>query len=174
MATGNEGAHRKPIELPPIDVDTELNFEASKPRAGLDYWRKKAAGRPMPLRSDIRPEEIASLLPHLCLFELTPRPDGGVDMFPRLAGARFEEVFGPIHNRPLATRLAPEILERWRGVARAMIEHGGPIRAIGNVLHEDKTFIRFELLLAPLSKEGSNIDMMLLVSDFSMRTEIEP
>jgi hypothetical protein len=174
MATGNEGANRKPIHLPPIEVDAELAFEEPIPRAGLEYWRKKAAGRPMPLRGDIRPEEIASLLPHLCLFELTHLPGGGVDLFPRVAGARFEEVFGPIHNRPLTTRLAPEILERWRGVAHAMIEQGGPIRAIGNVLHEDKTFIRFELLLAPLSKEGSNIDMMLLVSHFSMRAEMEP
>ncbi|MDO8839065.1 MAG: PAS domain-containing protein [Parvibaculum sp.] len=173
MATRGEGAYRRSIELPPIDVDTELNFAASMPRAGLDYWRKKAAGRPMPLRGDIRPEEIAPLLPNLCLFEMKALPADGVELFPRLAGARFEEVFGPIHNRPLATRLAPEILERWRGVARAMLDHGGPIRAVGNVLHEDKTFIRFEILLAPLSKDGTGIDMIFLVAHFSMRGDVE-
>lgn len=172
MATGGESANRKPIELPSIEVDLSLAFEAPEPRAGLEYWRRKLDGRPMPRRNDIRPEEIPSLLPYTVLFDLTPLPGGGVDMFPRLAGARFEEVFGPIHNRPLSTRLAPEILERWRGVARAMLEHGGPIRAIGNVLHQDKTYIRFELLLAPLGRDGQSADTMFLVSHFSMRSEV--
>lgn len=172
MATGSEGVRRAAIELPPIEVDKDLTFEAEEPRKGLEYWRRKTEGRPMPRRNDIRPEEIASLLPYMVLFDITRMPGGGVDLFPRLAGARFEEVFGPIHNRPLSTRLAPEILERWRGVARAMLEHGGPIRAFGNVLHEDKTYIHFELLLAPLGRDGHAADTMFLVSHFSMRSEI--
>ncbi len=172
MSTRGEGAYRKPIELPPIEVDRSLAFEAPETLAGLEYWRRKLDGRPMPRRNDIRPEEIPSLLPYTVLFDLTPLPGGGVDMFPRLAGARFEEVFGRIHNRPLSTRLAPEILARWRGVAGAMLEHGGPIRAFGNVLHQDKTYIRFELLLAPLGRDGQSADTMFLVSHFWMRSEI--
>ncbi|MEQ8281392.1 MAG: PAS domain-containing protein [Parvibaculum sp.] len=171
MVSGREGANRKSIELPPIEIDTTLAFEAEEPRKGLEYWRGKAEGRPMPRRNDIRPEEIVPLLPHMVLFDITRMPGGGVDLFPRLAGARFEEVFGPIHNRPLSTRLAPEILERWRVVARAMLEYGGPVRAVGNVLHEDKTYIRFELLLAPLGRDGHVADTMFLVSHFWMRSE---
>lgn len=107
MSTRGEGAYRKPIELPPIEVDRSLAFEAPETLAGLEYWRSKLDGRPMPRRNDIRPEEIPALLPCTVLFDLTPLPGGGVDMFPRLAGARFEEVFGSIHNRPLSTRLVP-------------------------------------------------------------------
>ncbi|MEQ8268409.1 MAG: PAS domain-containing protein [Parvibaculum sp.] len=155
----------KSIALPPIDIDPDLACIAPRVQKGLAYWRDKAAGRAMPLRSDIKPEEIASLLPSICLFELR-RSSGGFEMFPRLAGSRFEEVFGPIHNKPLATMLAPEIVERWLGAARAVVEVRAPLRLTGKVLHDDKTYIRFELVLAPLSTEGEEIDMLYLVSHF--------
>ncbi|ABS62002.1 protein of unknown function DUF1457 [Parvibaculum lavamentivorans DS-1] len=167
MSIGRAAARHKSIVLPPIDLDVTLACEAPEVQAGLAYWREKAAGRPMPLRSDVKPEEIARLLPHLCLFELRKTP-AGVELFPRLAGAKFEEVFGPIHNKPLATVLAPEILERWRGGAAAVVELAAPLRLTGNVLHQDKTFIRFEIIMAPLSHDGSEIDMFFLVSHFEM------
>lgn len=165
MKTGRGATRYKTITLPPIDIDPDLACVAPRVQKGLSYWRDKAAGRAMPLRSDIKPEEIASLLPSICLFELR-KSSGGLEMFPRLAGSRFEEVFGPIHNKPLATMLAPEIVERWLGAARAVIEVRAPLRLTGNVLHADKTFIRFELVLAPLSAEGDEIDMLYLVSHF--------
>jgi len=155
------------IELPPISLDAKLEFRSAALADSLSYWKKQAAGRQMPLLSDIRPEEIARLLPFLSLFEMRTQ-DGEFSLFPRLAGSKFEEVFGPIHKRELHTVLAPEFLERWHGAARAMIEAGVPLRASGQVLHEDKSFISFEMLLAPLSRTGGDIDTLFLMSDFEM------
>lgn len=165
MRIGDKNLSYKSLALPPIDLDARLDFVAPMVIKGLAYWQKKAAGRTMPLRADIKPEEIAGLLPSMCLFELRKR-SGGFEIFPRLAGSKFEEVFGPIHNKPLASVLAPEIVERWRGAAHAVLEVRAPLRLTGNVLHQDKRFIRFEILVAPLSAEGEEIDMLYLVSHF--------
>lgn len=167
MAPGNGNAHRRPISLPPIALDTGLDFRFPELREGLDYWRAKAAGRAMPVLSDIRPEEIPRLLPYLTLFDMNWE-QGSFSIFPRLAGSKFEEVFGPIHKKPLHTVLPPEILERWHGAARTVIEAGVPLHAAGEVLHEDKSFIAFELLLAPLSRTGEALDTLYLVSNFDM------
>ena len=40
--------------------------------AALDYWRAKAAGRPMPCRSDIDPIEIPKLLRDIMLVDVLP------------------------------------------------------------------------------------------------------
>jgi hypothetical protein len=40
----------------------------------FEYWRGKAAGRPMPCRADIDPTEIPRLLPHVMLVDVL---DGG-------------------------------------------------------------------------------------------------
>lgn len=155
------------VTLPPIALETRLDFEMTGVREGCAYWQAKAAGREMPLHADIRPEEIPRLLPYICLFDIR-REGGGLDIFPRLAGAKFEEVFGPVHNRPLDTVLAPEIVERWNGAAKRVIDLRQPLRGAGEVLHEEKTFMRFELVLAPLSKTGGDLDMIFLVCQFAL------
>lgn len=164
---GNGGLRKRLISLPPIALDAELDFAHPELNEGLAYWREKAAGRAMPLLSDIRPEEIPRLVPYLSLFEI--RRSGGVsELFPRLAAPKMEEVFGPIHRRPLHTVLAPEVLQRWEGATRTMIDMGVPLRGAGEVLHEGKSFIAAELLLAPLSLTGDEIEMIFLLSHFDL------
>ena len=167
MPMGHGNAQPREIMLPPIALEPARDCASIQVRDGLAYWQAKAAGREMPLQSDIRPEEIPHLLPYVCLFELRQEA-GSLDLFPRLAGAKFEEVFGSIHNKPLATVLPPEIVERWQGAARTLVEARVPLHATGEVLHEDKTFIRFELVIAPLSRSGGRLDMMFLICSFSM------
>lgn len=165
MSDGN--LRRRVISLPPIALDAELDFNHPELKEALVYWRKKAAGRVMPLLSDILPEEIPRLLPYLSLFEI--RRAGGVfELFPRLAAPKMEDVFGPIHRKPLHTVLAPEVLQRWEGATRTVIEMGVPLRGTGEVLHEGKSFIAGELLLAPLSHTGDEIDMIFLLSHFDL------
>lgn len=169
MPIGNGNALPRPISLPPIALDTELDFSSAPLADGLAYWRSRLGGREAPLLTDIRAEEIPRLLPYLSLFEMNWE-NGIFDLFPRLAGEKFEEVFGSIHKKPLHTILPPEILERWHGAARTLINVRVPLRATGRVLHEERTFISFELLLAPLSRTGEAIDILFLLSDFDMPT----
>ncbi|MGB6085159.1 PAS domain-containing protein [Parvibaculum sp.] len=170
MSTGPNRAWQGAPILPPIALETQLDFEMAEVREGCAYWQAKAAGREMPLHADIRPEEIPRLLPYICLFDIR-RSNGTVDIFPRLAGAKFEEVFGSIHNRPLDTVLPPEIVARWKGAAGRLIELRRPLRGAGEVLHQEKSFLRFELVLAPLSKTGAELDMMFLVCQFALSSD---
>ena len=165
MSNGN--VQRRAISLPPIALDAELDFNHPALNEGLAYWREKAAGRAMPRLSDIHPEEIPRLLPSLSIFEI--RRSGGVsELFPRLAAPKMEEVFGPIHRKPLHTVLAPESLQRWEGATRTMIDMGVPLRGAGEVRHEGKSFIAAELLLAPLSLTGDEIELTFLLSHFDL------
>jgi hypothetical protein len=56
---------------------------------GVEYWRAKAAGRPMPDRRDINPAEIPDLLPWIVLWDVVP---GGYRI--RLAGTAICEAHG--------------------------------------------------------------------------------
>lgn len=170
---GNENARPLEIMLPPIALEPALDCVSPEVREGLAYWRAKTAGREMPLQSDIRPEEIPHLLPYLSLFELR-QAHGRLELFPRLAGSKFEEVFGSLHNKPLETVVPAEIVDRWQGAARTLIEAREPLRATGDVLYEEKTFIRFELVIAPLSRTGETLDVMLLICSFGMAGEVRP
>jgi hypothetical protein len=171
MPSGQLHAWQGAAVLPPIALETELDFEMAGVREACAYWQAKAAGREMPLHADIRPEEIPRLLPYICLFDIR-RTNGILDIFPRLAGAKFEEVFGSIHNRALDTVLAPEIVERWNGAAKRLIELRRPLRGAGEVLHEGKSFMRFELM-APLSKTGAELDMIFLICQFAFSSDSE-
>ncbi|MBO6633246.1 PAS domain-containing protein [Parvibaculum sp.] len=173
MPIGSGNAQPQQIMLPPIALEPARECTSPEVRDGLAYWRLKAAGREMPLHADIRPEEIPRLLPYVTLFDLRQN-NGSLELFPRIAGAKFEEVFGAIHNKPLETVLPPEIVERWQGAARTLFEAREPLRAVGEVLHDQKTFIRFELVIAPLSRTGEKLDMMLLVCSFSMKGDVHP
>ena len=56
-----------------------------------DYWRRKCAGRRAPARSDILPEEIRPILPHILLLDIvgdTPR------LKYRLVGTEFVQIYG--------------------------------------------------------------------------------
>lgn len=54
-----------------------------------DYWLARAAGRPMPERSDISPGHFPRLLPFISLVEV----DGTARYRVRLAGTRLREIF---------------------------------------------------------------------------------
>jgi hypothetical protein len=55
----------------------------------VEYWRRKAAGRPMPDRRDLNPAEIPDLLPWIVLWDVVP---GGFRI--RLAGTAICEAHG--------------------------------------------------------------------------------
>jgi hypothetical protein len=56
---------------------------------GIEYWRTKAAGRPMPDRRDLSPADIPDLLPWIILWDVVP---GGFRV--RLAGTADCEAHG--------------------------------------------------------------------------------
>lgn len=156
--------------FPPIEIDPSLDFQHKITKLGFEHWTEKAAGRAMPDRRDIDPRAFGAHLGHLTLFNIR-FSDGAVDeLVPRLVGSDFESVFGDLMSAPLDKKLPRAIYGRWRRVVEGMMEAGGPVRATGPVVFEDKQNLVTELVVAPLSSEGTDFAVLYVVSVFMPST----
>jgi hypothetical protein len=52
------------------EVERRIAASHESVRAVYDYWRRKAAGRPMPTRADIEPADLKPLLPAMMLVDV--------------------------------------------------------------------------------------------------------
>ncbi len=156
------------LTFPPIAYDADLAFTRDAPRIGYEYWRGLCNGRSLPDRRDIDPLAMTGIIRHFNLLDIVREEEGEIRLSPRLIGTAMEEVFGPIHNRNIEDMLAPAVIARWEGAAHEVLKHKGPLRATGRILHEGKSFLRFEFLLAPLTDGGAEIDVLMVISDFVM------
>ena len=135
----------------------------------LNYWRERAAGRPMPTRADIDPvPQRPALVPFLSLVEIRPPPRrfyfrvfGGAafehrhDLVPRnLAWRYLEDV--PVHNRKAETVAA---------FARAA-ETGRPTFLAWDYESSEGAPHRFAAALLPLG-EGMRVSHLLLGTHYS-------
>ena len=76
------------------DGDFHSSFRAQlvlpEQRHFFDFWLEKAAGRPMPDRSDISPADIPRHLPFVSLIEIEENP---LNFRYRLAGTQLREIY---------------------------------------------------------------------------------
>jgi hypothetical protein len=137
-------------------------------RQAHDYWQSKRVGDALPLRSAIEPTEIPLLLPHLFLIEVLQRA-APMRFRIRLIGTAFrrffridltglevsEDAVGPDGARFCADWR--EVLERraprWARIRQQATE--APVGQAGI------TAIRFSGLVLPLSRDGTEADMLL-------------
>lgn len=130
----------------------------------LAYWRAKKGDRPAPLRADIDPAEIKSLLPHLGIVDVE-RGDvenGSLRFRYRLAGTEITKAY----RLELTGRYLDELdLNNHQDditaeYARAA-ETGEPSCSILEYTRKDGRHIRYERLVLPMSADGRIIDMLI-------------
>jgi hypothetical protein len=151
---------------PPIMVDRQLGFLHPANRDALAYWRSKSRDRAMPSRAQIDPIDMRGFLANVGLAEVTIEPRGAPRYRIRLAGTIIEEVFGPVTGQPLDEALPPPIAERWRRIFDVAFAARAPIRATTRVIHEGKSFLTAEVLMAPLSEDEKTISMLFASGAF--------
>lgn len=156
------------LTFPPIAYDADLAFTRDAPRIGYEYWLGLCNGRRFPDRRDVDPLALTAVIRQFNLLDIIREEEGEIRLRPRLIGTAMEEVFGPIHNRDIEDMLAPAVIARWEGAAHEVLKCQGPLRATGRILHEGKSFLQFEFLLAPLANGGPEIDVLMVISDFVM------
>lgn len=139
--------------------DRQLQLQHPRLKALLAYWESKRRGRDMPGRPDIVPAEIVPHLPGLVLCDLEPEP---LRLRFRLIGTAVTAVLG----RDSTGRYLDEVYPAAVVVAmlpayRSMLEERRPFRTFGTVPAPRRTFLAFERLNLPLSRDGVNIDMVM-------------
>lgn len=124
-----------------------------------DYWHGKCAGRPAPARSDILPEEIRPILPHILLLDIvgdTPR------LKYRLVGTEFVQIYGA----EITGKFVDEI--DFDGMSRMIVadyvkvvKDCRPSWTRWSFAKDDGRWLEYERLTLPLSQDGATVNMLL-------------
>ena len=136
-------------------------FDPKEPElsALFRYWEDKRGSRALPARADIDPIDIPELLPHLVLVDTAPT----LDQFRyRLFGTEVAKGFG--HDRTGRRFAELPRLDNFDDVYRGYwlsYAERAPQYFSGQIVSEEKSFIKYSRLTLPLSRDGAQVDMLL-------------
>ncbi len=128
-------------------------------RALLAYWEDKRGTRAMPARADIDPTEIPQLLPHIVL----------VDTADSLGGFRYR-LFGTALCKGFEHDKTGKVFSEMPRIDNFDEVYGGywltyldkaPHYFHGQIVLQDKGYIRYSRLTLPLSSDGDRVNMIL-------------
>lgn len=125
------------------------------------YWRRKCAGRIMPLRSDIDPVEIPRLLPNILISERLI-VDGRERWRYRLAGTAVVAAFGKdVTGHFLDDLVAGDYRDFITGVRRMVCEERRALFCESEYLSRRDVRLVAKRLLMPLTKDGARVDQII-------------
>jgi hypothetical protein len=131
------------------------------------YWLSKCETGSMPRRSDISPAQLKVQLPYILLADVV---DGGKDFRYRLIGTQLTQFFpanpsGKLMSEtltPFGEATVAATLESYRNVAQRL----APMRLSGSGSWFGQDPKHFDAFLAPLSDDGTTVNMILGVFIF--------
>jgi hypothetical protein len=147
-----------------IVCDDRLAFDTPKMKEALSYWTARAGNRAMPQRTDLSPHGMKSFLSLVSMAERDRLPDGTSRWRVRLQGSDLDRIIGPMTGRYMDEVIEGETLKRWVTTIEVVIETGRPMRFVSETPMPDREPIVMDSLLAPLSSNGSDFDMMFNVT----------
>lgn len=141
---------------------TPSSMASPKLRTLLTYWSGKRQDQPVPLRKDILPDEIPSLLSHIGLVDVEGVP---FRYRFRLLGANVDYSQLGMRSGRYLDEISPRIIaDDLAGHYHEVVATGIP--AVYRMqLESSLTLFTFEGLILPLSTDGDRIDMLLIGSD---------
>ncbi|MEC9346739.1 MAG: PAS domain-containing protein [Pseudomonadota bacterium] len=161
-----EGSYVPDPGLISFELDPALDFQAPLLRAGHDYWNRIRDGRDVPLRRSVDPLTMPpGLLSHVLLIDVVQAPK--LRFRWRLIGTHVTEALGrdmtgawwdDIYRPDVIAALSTGPLEALRT--------GRPVRTLGRAPLDSHSFMSSENMDAPLSSDGSAIDMIMVVTLF--------
>ncbi|HTP75535.1 MAG TPA: PAS domain-containing protein [Rhizomicrobium sp.] len=151
---------------PEFELDPQLRVQAPQIKAALAFWTAKRGDRPMPTRDQFSLRETLGFAPHLQLLDLQ---DNGNAYRQRLTGTAIVaqlktdptgQIFDAASTDPVVHRMLQAV--RW------VIANRKPLRTVAHrTALAGQDFMKHETLFLPLSSDGSALDMLAVVSDFS-------
>jgi hypothetical protein len=130
-------------------------------RLVLEYWQRKCAGRAMPSRADVDPNELRRFLPHITLVDVVADERRFVY---RLVGTAEVELRGyDPTGRAVADAFfaasADEALKHYEAARASGAPHyvADPYQAVDRFIGEEDLFL-------PLSNDGASVNMIMVFS----------
>jgi hypothetical protein len=145
----------------PLEIDWNLNFTQPATKLAHAYWRAHCRDTGMPAYKDLQPSGMRGFIAHIGIVEVRG-DDAKKDYFIRLAGSRWEEVFGRIAGKHLHEFLSPEIEERWRALFDPVCASAKPLCARTGLSFQEKTWLMSEMFVAPLGDSANAVSKLFL------------
>jgi hypothetical protein len=137
---------------------------APRLRQAYAYWQGKLGGRAMPSRRDIDPIEMPQLLAHLVLLDVVPEP---LDFRFRLIGTEVRTMVARDYTGLCFSELPGKGKGSvvWGNCEKVVLSKA-PLSGDPPYVGPEPKVVRCENLLLPLSEDGSEVSMILLVANF--------
>jgi hypothetical protein len=119
----------------------------------LDLWRAKAGAREMPVRSDMTPRDLKTLLRNILVLERVSREPSRYKF--RLVGTGLHNMAGELTGKMVDEVVPREHLPRWVECGDLILDGGQPMRFIGRVHLEGKEYLNAENLFVPLANDNN-------------------
>lgn len=137
---------------------SEFAFKTDIVRQAHEYWRSKRSGDRLPCRADIRPEEIARLLPYVFLVDVIGDPPA---FKYRLVGTQINQWAGGEHTGVSVNER--EYGPDWQlvhDIYMSVLSKRAPVYSEYSALWRAHDFLWYERIIAPLSSDGTSVDML--------------
>jgi len=139
--------------------DIRPHIRSAALKALVDYWHSKKHGERLPARRDIDPWEMRSFLPQIFLVTVTQNP---MRFWFRLVGTGIEAGYGEgIAGRYLDEIELDNVQKDIHDQYEMAVREAQPVYSRCDYIKDDKTRLRYERLLLPLSSDGKIVDMLL-------------
>jgi hypothetical protein len=138
-----------------LDFD---KFKTPVVRDTYSYWLSKCDKQAMPRRSDIRPEELRTLLPYIFLVDIGANP---TEFRFRLVGSEIGVWAGKEYTGAAINEA--EYGPQWRRIHAVYMDvlmSRQPRHDLYHAPWVSREFLYYERLVAPLSSDGQTIDML--------------
>ena len=143
--------------------DERLAFDLPRMRDAYAYWSKVTGTRPMPKRTELSPAGMKTFLSIVSLAEMD-RSDGRVRWRVRLQGSDMDRIVGPMTGHFIDEMIPSELLPRWTMPIQLVLDYWKPFRFVSEIQLPHREPGVMDSLLAPLSSNGTDFDMVFGVS----------
>ncbi|MBV8650317.1 MAG: PAS domain-containing protein [Alphaproteobacteria bacterium] len=129
-------------------------------RQVYEYWFSIRPGAGLPGRQHIDPSAITAALPHLYIVDVTRDP---MRFRYRLVGTAYVELMGRDTTGAYYDEVHPGFTGEIRRQYTDAVEHRRPAYRKGRTMYvnEERRWPIVERVIAPLAKNGSDVDMIL-------------
>lgn len=123
-----------------------------------EYWTRRRGGRPVPLRRDIEPADLARILPDLFILEHSAAADPRF----RLAGTRLCAQFGrELKGGPFDALFPPDQRNRVARAVENVMARRMPAILLGEAVDGALETTEIETVLLPLATTGERADRII-------------
>ena len=152
--------------------DLNLRFKRPELVEFLAYWNAKRGKRRFPSRADMVQRDLVRILPWVHMYDvLNVQPDGSAEFRVRLLGTALSEIGAPVDYRgKLISAMPPVVYENLQEHLDRVLQARAPMRTYTNKTSiPGQEFQSSESCYAPLSKNGADIDVIIVVTMLEKR-----